>query len=113
VTAEQLIAQHLFETLAAEQLRQPGVARRRMFGLDGLDVSGTCFAFLNRERLVVKLPAVMTAALLATGQARIATDLSPTMRKWVSAPLPTGGRSEPWRDLLTEARALAASRPRP
>ena len=46
----------LFEELAAEQLQQPEVGRRRMFSHEGLHVNGKFFAFLDGDRLALKLP---------------------------------------------------------
>src|SRR5215831_9927498 len=98
----------LFDELAGEQLQQPGVGRRRMFGRDGLNVNGRWFAFLDRDRLVLKLPPATTDALLAAGEATTAEKTSPTMRRWVSVPLPEPG-SDRWRELLAEAHSQAVS----
>lgn len=99
-------AQEDFEGYATEH--EPGVSRRRMFGRDGLRVNGTFFAFLNRDRLVVKLPPARTAALIAAGEARVATDLSPTMLRWISVPLPAiPADANPWHQLMAEAHAYA------
>ena len=98
-----MTAADLFDQLASELA---DVAQRRMFGRPGLRVNGKFFAFLNHDRLVLKLPAATASALLASGAARVATDLSPTMRQWVSVPAPEA--SDSWRHLLQQAHAHAA-----
>jgi TfoX/Sxy family transcriptional regulator of competence genes len=100
-------ARRVFDELAAEHLGQPGTGRRRMFGRDGLSAGGKFFAFLDRDRLVVKLPPATTEALIAGGEAAVATDVSPTMRKWVTVPLPDD--PDRWRRLLAEAREYAGA----
>jgi TfoX/Sxy family transcriptional regulator of competence genes len=107
MTAADLFAQ-LAAELSGEHGSLPGVARRRMFGRAGLSVHGKFFAFLNADRLVLKLPAATATALLASGAARPATDLSPTMRHWVSVPAPDAIYR--WRQLLHEAHAHTAAR---
>jgi TfoX/Sxy family transcriptional regulator of competence genes len=104
VTAASLTARELFEELAAEHLRQPGVGRRRMFGREGLSVNGKFFAFLNHDRLVVKLPPATATALIAAGDAVAADTLSPSMRTWVMVPMPArAAEDQSWRDLMAEA----------
>ena len=100
-------AHALFEELAAEQLRRPGTARRRMFGRDGLSVNDKFFAFLDRRGLVLKLPPDTAQALLQGGDASVATSVSPTMRKWVVVPVPPDGGVHSLRELLAQARAHA------
>ena len=93
-----------FDELAAALLGRPGVSQKRLFGRDGLRFGDTFFAFFDRDRLVLKLPEASAAALVASGQATVATDVSPTMRRWVavSAPSNDAERSR-WRELLDEA----------
>ena len=103
-------ARELFEELAADRLRLPGVDRRKMFGRDGLSFQGKFFAFFDRGRLALKLPADSASALVAAGEARVAVDLSPTMRSWIALPpASTAGGSQRWRELLAAAQAHAAS----
>jgi TfoX/Sxy family transcriptional regulator of competence genes len=101
-------ARALFDELAAALASRPGISRKRLFGRDGLRSGDTFFAFFDRDRLVVKLPVAVAAELVASGQASVATDVSPTMRKWlaVSAPSNDAERSR-WRELLDEARQNA------
>jgi TfoX/Sxy family transcriptional regulator of competence genes len=85
-----------------------GVSQKRLFGRDGLRTGDTFFAFFDRDRLVLKLPEASAAELVASGKAAVATDVSPTMRKWVavSAPSNDAERSR-WRELLDEAYSWA------
>jgi hypothetical protein len=101
-------ARTLFDELAVQHLQQPGVCRGRLFGRDGLNVNGKWFAFLDRHRLVLKLPPAATDALIAAGEATTAEATSPTMRRWVSVPLPEPG-ADRWRELLAEAHSQAVS----
>jgi TfoX/Sxy family transcriptional regulator of competence genes len=108
MTQQSQAAREVFDQLAAEHLRRHGVSRRRMFGRDGLNLEGRFFAFLNRDHLVVKLPAAAAEGLIAAGEA-FTTDMSPTMRRWVSVPMssPTAGRRR-WRQLMADAYAHVA-----
>jgi TfoX N-terminal domain len=106
MTEQSEAARELFDQLAAEHLRRPGVSRRRMFGRDGLNVEGRFFVFLNRDELVVKLTAAQAEALIAVAAA-FPTDLSPPMRRrWVSVPMssPEAGQHS-WRQLMADAYA--------
>ena len=94
----------LFDELAAALLGRPGISQKRLFGRDGLRFGDTFFAFFDRDRLVLKLPEASAAALVASGQAAVATDVSPTMRKWVAVSAPSNDAELPrWRELLDEA----------
>jgi TfoX/Sxy family transcriptional regulator of competence genes len=99
-------AQQLFDELAAEHLRHPEVSRRLMFGREGLNFNGKFFAFLSHDQLVLKLPAATAAALLTAGEALAADTVSPTMRLWVSVPMPaTIAGHNRWRQLMADAYA--------
>jgi TfoX/Sxy family transcriptional regulator of competence genes len=78
------------------------VKRRRMFSHDGLTVDGRFFAFLDRDRLLLKLPQAKMDALLAEGHATSAVSVSPTMTKWVA--IPYASRAADWDALMDEAR---------
>jgi TfoX/Sxy family transcriptional regulator of competence genes len=108
MTAHSQTAQDLFEELVAEQLRQPGVVRRRMFGREGLNVNGKFFAFLNHDQLVLKLPPTTATALITAGEALTGESLSRTMRYWVSIPMSaTPANHHRWRQLMAEAHDYA------
>lgn len=79
----------LFDVLAAEQLREPGVRMGRALRKEVLQVGGKTFAFATRDRLVVKLPADVAAAMVATGEAVPFESGGRPTREWVGVPVPT------------------------
>jgi len=99
-------AESSFERLAAVQTARGDVERRRMFGHDGLTVRGRFFAFLDGDRLLLKLPRVKMGALLAEGHATSAESVSPTMTNWVA--IPYGSRAADWDALMDEARVFVS-----
>jgi hypothetical protein len=108
VTEQSQAARQVFDQLAAEQLRRPGVSRRRMFGRDGLNVEGKFFAFFDHDQLVLKLPAATAEGLIRAGEA-FTTRMGPTMHRWVSVPMssPTAAACR-WRQLTADAYAHVA-----
>jgi TfoX/Sxy family transcriptional regulator of competence genes len=62
----------LFEEMAAKHFQRPEVGRRRMFGHDGLNVNGKFFAFLNGDRLALKLLPAKAAEPIAAREAVVA-----------------------------------------
>lgn len=88
------------EALSAE----PGVARGRMFGAEGLKAGTQVFAMAVKGRLVVKLSAERAAALRDAGLA-VAFDPGHgrPMKQWVSV-APAAGVS--WEALAREALAF-------
>lgn len=107
-TSTEARAQQLFDELAGELMRETKVARRRIFGRDGLSYDGVFFAFLNHDRLALKLPESTMADLLTTGIAESALSLSRTMHRWVQLPMSV---SELWRPFIGEACQHAAAAP--
>jgi TfoX/Sxy family transcriptional regulator of competence genes len=99
-------AESSFERLAVVQSGHAGVARRRMFGREGLTVNGKFFAFLDTDRLLLKLPQAKRDALLTEGHAASAVSVSPTMNKWVAVPY--ASRAADWDALTDEARQFVA-----
>ena len=95
-------AESSFERLAVIQSARDDVQQRRMFGRDGLTVDGRFFAFLDSDRLLLKLPQAKMDALLAEGHATSAVSVSPTMNKWVA--IPYASRAADWDALMDEAR---------
>ena len=101
VFLDRLAARTAYDTLAQDQLRQPGVGLGRSLRKETLTVRGKVFAFLGKDdRLVVKLPAVRAAALVAAGDAIVFESGGRPMKQWVAIALPND-----WRALLDEARA--------
>jgi uncharacterized protein YndB with AHSA1/START domain len=82
-------ARELFDVLASEQLRDPGVRMGRALRKDVLQVAGRTFAFATRDRLVVKLPADVAAAMVAAGEAAPFESGGRPTREWVTLPVPT------------------------
>jgi len=99
-------AESSFEGLAVVQSGHAGVERRRMFGREGLKVNGKFFAFLDADRLLLKLPQAKRDALLAEGHATSAVLVSPTMNRWVA--IPYASRAADWEALADEARQFVA-----
>ncbi len=63
-------AQRLLGALALDYLDRADVNRASMFGSEGLRVNDKFFAFLGADgQLIVKVPAVQAAALVANGEA--------------------------------------------
>jgi TfoX/Sxy family transcriptional regulator of competence genes len=102
-------AESSFERLAAIQSTRTDVARRRYFGRDGLTVNGKFFAFLDADRLLLKLPLAKRDALLAQGHATSAVSVSPSMTTWVA--IPYASRAADWDPLTDEARQFVAQSP--
>ncbi|MEJ2871419.1 TfoX/Sxy family protein [Actinomycetospora sp. OC33-EN08] len=82
-----------------DALEAPGVERRVMFGRDALLVDRHVYAFLDGERLALRLPPADAAELLATGDGRTPIMGKRSMDGWVSVPL-EGDRTP----LITAAR---------
>lgn len=95
-----------FERLATVLSARGDVERRRMFGRDGLTIGGRFFAFLDRDRLLLKLPQATRDALVAEGHATSAVSVSPTMTKWVA--IPYASRAADWEALMDEARQFVS-----
>src|SRR5436190_7840673 len=98
-----------FQHLAAERMRESGVAVGRMYKSSprGLTVNGKLFVFFRDDRLVVKLPAARVDELV---QAGIGTkhDVGggKVQREWLEVG-PDASRR--WRSLMGEAHAFVAS----
>jgi hypothetical protein len=97
-------AHALFDPIAAEYLRRPGVDFGPMFGSQGLRVRGKVFAFVGHlGGLVVKVPEARATALVEDGTAERMAIRERTMREWLMVGIETGGRR--WEDLIGEAFA--------
>ncbi|HEY8471865.1 MAG TPA: hypothetical protein VIL37_04420 [Natronosporangium sp.] len=97
----------LFQQLGAAMLTDPAVTRSTMMGLPCLRHHGRFFAALDRrsQALLVKLPAVRVAELIAQGDGEPFAPAGRVFREWVAIPRPDRRR---WRALLAEAQAFAA-----
>lgn len=93
-----------FAAVKAALLPRHGVETSRMFGSEGLKVSGKVFAMQVKGQLVVKLTADRAAQLVA---AERATTFDPghgrPMKQWIAVPATT---ELDWRVLAEEAMAL-------
>jgi hypothetical protein len=99
---------HQFEQLVDEFVPRPGVtgpgADRRRFGSSALKVNGSIFAMLTRDELVVKLPRVRVAELIAEGAGRpFDAGKGTPMKEWVVVADPD---LDNWRALAEEALAF-------
>ena len=99
-------AESSFERLAAVQSRHPEVGRRKMFGRDGLTVNRRFFAFLDGDRLLLRLPREKMRALASVGHATSAASVSPAMTDWVV--IPYASRAADWDALTDQAREFVA-----
>jgi uncharacterized protein YndB with AHSA1/START domain len=96
----------LFDQLVAEHLGEPHVRMGRALRKDVLQVNGKTAAFVTRDRLVVKLPAPVAAAMVTAGQAVAFESGGRPTREWVSVPAPTMPAGlDRWRQLIADARA--------
>jgi len=100
-----MAAPQVFDKLALDYLDVADVSRARMFGSEGLLVSGKFFAFVGRDRqLILKLSCPQAAALMAGGDATAVRAGRGTMRGWVGIPMPAaGGSARRWRHLMADA----------
>ena len=105
--AEQQSAKDAFAAIAATLLREPEVDEGTGFGSSsGLRTGGRIFAMLTGGELVVKLPAIRVAELLAEDGVRSFVVGRRTMREWVCV---RPGGAHDWEALAREARAYVRS----
>jgi hypothetical protein len=103
-------AQQLFDELAAEHLGRPGVRLGRIFHNEGLQVHTKLYAFMSKDRLVVKVPAAQALSLTSTGKAE-AFEPRPgrVMKEWVALDPPSSpGDRRRWRQLMADAHRYVA-----
>jgi TfoX/Sxy family transcriptional regulator of competence genes len=91
-----------FESLADAALAVSGVTRRTMFGRDTLLADGHPFAFLDGDRVALKLPDA--ADLVAAGEGIVPRMGNREMRQWISIPA-----SSPVTERLEIARRFVIS----
>ena len=87
-----------YDELCIELLAKPGVTIGRALSNEGLMVGGKLFAFLRRERLVVKLPLERVAEVIATGTGAPAIMGTRTMKQWLEVT-----READWAQLARES----------
>jgi len=92
----------LYEQVLAElQLRQPGIANKKMFGMPSLMIGGKPFAGLRGEDMIFKLGGEALARALALPGAKPFDPMGGRpMKAWVQVP---PEHSDIWPDLAEEA----------
>jgi len=97
----------VYDELATEQLARPGVTLGRALQNEVLKINGKIFAFLNRDRLVVKLPRDRAATMVEAGDAVPFESGGRVMKEWVAV-----GDLDPdrWRQLMTDARGYVGGK---
>jgi YjbR len=98
--------QELYDGLVAGFLAKPGVTMERALQNDVLKINGKIFAFLWRERLVVKVPAAQAAALVASGEAIPFESGGRKMKEWAAVGVADAAR---WSALMTDAFGYVGS----
>ncbi len=88
-----------YDELAATYLGRPDVTVGRALQNDVLNVNGKIFAFLSKDRLVVKVPAAQAGELVASARAEPFRSGGRTMKEWVAVE-PSDGD---WRQLMGDA----------
>ena len=95
----------VFDPIAEQHCRLPGIDIGRMFGTEGLRVREKVYAFVvHNGSLVVKLPERRIGELVAAGGAGPMIMRGRPMREWAEVPLDAG--SDRWQRLIDEARAF-------
>jgi hypothetical protein len=89
-----------YDELAAPYLRRPEVSVGRALQNDVLKVNGKIFAFLSKDRLVVKVPAAQAGTLVNAGVAEPFTSGGRTMKEWVAV---ASSHGDQWRPLMDDA----------
>src|SRR3954447_19233235 len=102
-----------FAVLVEEFAGRPGVTppggERRRFGSDALRAGASIFAMLTRGELVLKLPRVRVAELVASGQGRpFDAGKGTPMKEWVVV---ADDDLDTWRELAEEAFAFVSAAP--
>lgn len=107
--AEPSAAQQVFDEIVEAQLSGTAVTIGPAFAGEALQVDGKIFAFLRRDRLIVKLPAYRVDAIAAAGQGEhCETRPGHPMREWLATPLLATDDADRWRALADEARTFVA-----
>lgn len=95
----------VFDPIAEQHCRLPGIEIGRMFGTEGLRVREKVYAFVvHNGSLVVKLPEQRIGELVAAGEAGPMIMRGRPMREWAEVPIEAG--ADRWAHLVEEARVF-------
>jgi|SRR3990170_2857949 len=99
-----MTAEQHFQRIADDLLKDANVTQARMFGSPGLRSGGKVFAFMWKQRLVIKLPQARVDQLVSAGDAtRFDPGHGRVSKEWVSV----GAASKlNWARLVQEARGF-------
>ena len=100
----------LFDEIATQLAKQPGVVRAKMFGMPSVKVNGNAFMGFRNGAMVFKLTGESHKQALAVPGARLfdAFGRGRLMKEWVSVP---ASASDLWTDLADAALAYVATLP--
>jgi hypothetical protein len=104
----------IYDELTAAMLARPGVTLGRILHREALTVGAKVFAFLTRNRLVVKVPEARVAELIAAGTASHLAMPGRVMREWIEVPpaAEPAATRRTWRALMKEAADYVTSLPK-
>lgn len=95
----------IFDPLAEQHCRLPGIDIGPMFGTEGLRVRGKVYAFVvHNGSLVVKLPEQRIGELVAGGEAGPTIMRGRPLREWAEVPIEAGAAR--WAQFVGEARVF-------
>ena len=102
----------LVETMLAQSEatfgNDPEQGARKMFGSTSIKSAGKMFAFLNKDQLIVKLPASRVDELVSTGAgARFDPGHGRLQKEWVVV---ASESPDDWLSMATEAEAFVGKR---
>ena len=104
------MAEKLFDEIAMQLAKQPGVARAKMFGMPSVKVNGNAFMGFANGEMVFKLTGESHKQALAVPGARLfdPSGRGRPMKEWVSVP---ASASDLWTDLADAALAYVSTLP--
>jgi len=102
-------ARRVYDALVAAWLGEAGVTLGRALQNEVLKVNNKIFAFLSRDRLVVKLPAARAAAMVTAGEAEVFESGGRRLKEWVAVPAVDPDR---WQALMADAHGYVGGVPR-
>jgi hypothetical protein len=103
-------AQGIFDEIAEQLAKQPGVARAKMFGMPSVKVNGNAFMGFENGEMVFKLKGENHTRALAIPGAKLfdPSGRGRPMKEWVSIP---AAASDLWTDFADAALAYVAGLP--